>query len=506
MKKLNDTLQENTLKSAETENKSALQPYQHASEYLQDVIDMFQTPRIVVDEQLQHIEQRLKGTKAHIPFEDELNKYNLNKLERFCVFKIAYEHLFSSFGPSVKDVFRALHNAKLCNTDKVAQTVLKKESPIYTSKIIAVIRGICTIKNDMLDKLLGVEYFSKSGDLAPADKGIPQAEKSNSKPIDDILSPVDICNKLDDYIVGQEQAKEDISSAVYEHLLRCRLSAKDKIYLGKTNLLMIGPTGTGKTYLCSNLAKILNMPFYIADASQMTDTGYVGLSADSILTGLQSKIKDMNGTTFPPSIIYLDEIDKIAFKRQDNDVSGKSVQEEFLKLLESDTYTCGGERNRSAKQYDISNIMFIAGGAFSGLEKITAERTQEKKIGFSCENAQKSKAEITTADLEKYGFMPEFLGRFTKRTFLQDLNEQDLANILTNTKNNPLEQYRKIFKEAGILLKVPAKTITAIAKTALKNQSGARGLKTELSNILGSALFHCKKEGKKQYILKVSKI
>ncbi len=326
--------------------------------------------------------------------------------------------------------------------------------------------------------------------------------------------PNEIYNKISKYVIGQDIAIKNISAAVYEHIIKCEINktnnSKDK--LDKTNTLIIGPTGTGKTFICNTLSKILDIPIYVADASQMTETGYVGLSPESIFTGLEKRCRQtMKTNKFPVSIIYIDEVDKIAF-RNDNkgEVGNKAVQEEFLKIIESDTFFFDGGRDFRAREYDISNVMFIFGGAFSGLEKIIEERVnanKEKKIGFFKEDFTEQDNNInilqqtTTEDLIKYGFMHELIGRLPNKVILNPLTKHDLINILTSSQNNLISQYKQIFCEADIKLEVLDETIELVAEKAIKNNTGARGLRTILSNVLNKILFESASKGQKDFVL-----
>lgn len=473
-------------------------PYQSAEEYLDDVLALFLSISCDVKEGLKKIEKRCQNSTAKIPFEEELKKFPMSRLERFCIYKVCYETLFQLLPPSPKSLFKALF--KISSASEAAQIALNRKNIIYESKILAIISSGVHIKNDMLDKLLNIHFFSRNGSS--------ETEMKKDDPKNKLFdSPIAICEALDPYVISQKAGKEGLATAIYEHFLRCRLAARNHVVLDKVNVLMWGPTGTGKTYLCRTLANLLNMPFYIADASQFTDTGYVGPSVDSVLIGLAGKIKDM-GSKFPPSIIYIDEIDKICFKNREsggNDVSGKSVQEELLKLLESDRYTTSASFRNPTRTYDISNVLFIAGGAFEGLDKIVT-RHSGSSLGFiRKEKTEDTHLSATTEDLVEYGFMPELLGRFTKWVQLENLSERDLMDILSKSKDSPISQYKAVFKEAGIKLTVPEVALRHIAQQAIKKGTGARGLKNVLSNLLGQALYECKKNGKKTFSLKVPK-
>lgn len=468
-----------------------IEPFHSAEEYTGSIITLFQAlekPANLHQAKncLDYLESRLRCTTLPIPFEREIKKYHFNPVEKFFLLKIIYSDLFGGrfSRPNLKDLFQFLSNSKLCSVEQAVQLVFQPEGKLYRSGVLTNKKGELNLKDGLLDCFLGRKKDSK--------------KKTSSIRLPSIA---DVYKKLNQYIIGQENAKQSLAAAIYEHFLRCQIAERDGKPLEKNNVLLIGPTGTGKTYLCRTLAELLKVPFYIADASQMTDTGYVGLSADSVLTHLQKKIPAMN-RKFPPAIVYLDEIDKTCQQETERNVNHRGVQEEFLKLLESNEYTTGGDRFGAPQRFDISNIMFIAGGAFAGLEDIVAKRCNQHQIGFNAaEKAAPGHAPVLPQDLEEYGFMPEFIGRFTTISQLDPLTEQDLTHILSKAKNNPLTQYKKIFKEAGVRLEIPAETLNQIAAQALKNGTGARGLKTILSRNLNQALFWCKTQNKKKYTL-----
>ena len=468
--------------------------YADVQEYLTDVIGLIRKDFADKKAETERIAEKCRNSAVPIPFEEELKKANLNTAERFCVYKTAVDALFGRW-LNKSELFTELQDHEFCSTAEAAQLVFNRKSILYSSKLLfASSSDRLRCKDELSDKLLTVPEFPKK----QAEKATTGAENKGKI----LESPVSISQALEPYVVSQQSAKEGLATAVYEHFLRCRLADKKRMAVDKVNVLLWGPTGTGKTYLCRTLANLLGMPFYIADASQMTDTGYVGLSADSVLTGLAAKITSMSNK-FPPSIVYLDEVDKICSRpRAGNDVSGKAVQEELLKLLEADRYTTSGGRFGESRQYDISNVLFIAGGAFEGLDKIVKRRMGGSSLGFiQHEKANDKRASVRTEDFVKYGFMPEFLGRFTKWIQLDALSERHLVDILDKSKDSPVSQYKAIFEEAGVKLVVPQATLQHIARKALKNGTGARGLKNVLSAMLGKALFKCKKEQLKEYTL-----
>lgn len=315
-------------------------------------------------------------------------------------------------------------------------------------------------------------------------------------------APSKIYEALAEYVVGQDEAKKAISAGVFLHLKRTDLNKKreksEKI--SKSNILIIGPTGSGKTHICRTLSNALNLPFHIADATQYTETGYVGRTVEEMLLDLH---KGKNLSPSAHGIIYIDEIDKLAAQNPggghygaNRDVSGKSVQEELLKLLEGAEITCERQRGMGAqKTIDASNILFIAGGAFQGLEEIITERLKKKGIGFrSAITEDKSDQEsllrqVLTEDLIAYGFMPEFIGRFPVIAVLDKLTKADLVNIITGTKNSILSQYKAVIDESGLDIKIPPDMPELVAEAALKRNLGARAIKGIMEKWLMDEIF-----------------
>ncbi|OHA62729.1 MAG: hypothetical protein A2117_01280 [Candidatus Wildermuthbacteria bacterium GWA2_46_15] len=320
-------------------------------------------------------------------------------------------------------------------------------------------------------------------------------------PVQSASAPAVIYEKLGEYVVGQEDAKRAISAGVYLHLKRTKLNAHRPKgqKLAKSNILIIGPTGSGKTHICRTLADALNLPFHIADATQYTETGFVGRTVEEMLLDLH-KGKDLAPSAH--GIIYIDEIDKIAAQNigkghsGNRDVSGKSVQEELLKILEGGEITCERQRGHEMqKTIDASNVFFMAGGAFQGLEEIIAQRLKKKAIGFrgtSGETPIETGAllkQVLPEDLIAYGFMPEFIGRFPVIAVLDRLTKVDLVNIITGTKNSILNQYRAVIEETGMPVEIPEDMPERVAEAALKRDLGARAIKGIMEKWLMEEIF-----------------
>lgn len=458
------------------------QPFD-TDDYIDEIIQIAAMKDRNSEEKINRLKQWRKKAEEHaaqIPFEQYMAQFKLSLPEWLLLCKFVHNALSArTYSNNKESLVEYLFAFGIWHIKEIRQ-VLSKDGNLFKNRLIAKQLGSYGLAPDVYKKL-----FDLDDNFSEKSEGNEDTDEKEA------IFPLDLAEEVKKSVIGQDEAVESICAAVYEHYLRCKSGRTDY----KNNVLLLGPTGTGKTFLCHTLAKLLKIPFQATNITQYTESGYVGFDIGDILYGLAKKANLTSKKDFPFSIVYIDEVDKLRISHDKiNYDKGIGVQQELLKMLESNEYTCLPKDKFSPPQkFNISKVLFILGGAFVGLEDIIAKRLNKHGIGFGSSSSAKSEIKdfknVTSEDLAKFGVMPEMIGRISSRIALNNLEEKDLIRILKYGKDSVLEDYIKLYESAGIKLTVTDEELHKIAALALKQGTGARGLAAIVSQPLSYTLF-----------------